>query len=393
MLGEQIIGYEFDEDLDNGSRPAGLIRLSETFYPGAPRILDETGSSYAQVPPGVDVNHHLTLYRAPSGALVFGAGTVQWSWGLDGTHDGPAPPESRDMQQATVNLFADMGVQPQTLQGDLVPAAASTDTTAPTATITSPTPGATIQVGTPIAIQGTATDAGGGVVGAVEISVNGGSTWRPAVGRGTWSYAWTPGTAGSVTIRARAADDSGNLQTPGAAVNITVSSTDVTAPTVTARSPTAGATGITRDAAATVTFSEAMDAATINTSTVELRDPANALVLATVSYNATTRTATLTPNSAALATLSRPDDLHGEGHRRGRRGKGPGRQSSRCNGNLDVHNHERRCGYRHADLRRQPGRLCAGTQRRPATSAGPGAQRGRAPAAFGLATMPAIARK
>jgi hypothetical protein len=25
--------------------------------------------------------HHLTLYRAASGALVFGAGTVQWSWG------------------------------------------------------------------------------------------------------------------------------------------------------------------------------------------------------------------------------------------------------------------------------------------------------------------------
>ena len=31
--------------------------------------------------------HHLTLYRAASGALVFGAGTVQWSWGLDATHD------------------------------------------------------------------------------------------------------------------------------------------------------------------------------------------------------------------------------------------------------------------------------------------------------------------
>ena len=211
------------------------------------------------------------------------------------------------MQQATVNLFADMGIQPQTLQGNLVSATTSTDATAPTATITSPAPGAIIQVGTPITIQGTATDAGGGVVGTVEVSVNGGSTWHPAVGRGSWSYSWTPATVGSVTIRARAADDSGNLQTPGAAVNITVSSTDVTAPTVTARSPTAGATGIARDAAATVTFSEAMDAATINTSTVELRDPANALVPATVSYNATTRTATLTPTrppSPPLAALT-----------------------------------------------------------------------------------------
>ena len=31
--------------------------------------------------------HSMTLYRHASGALVFGAGTVQWSWGLDGNHD------------------------------------------------------------------------------------------------------------------------------------------------------------------------------------------------------------------------------------------------------------------------------------------------------------------
>ena len=48
------------------------------------------------------------------------------------------------MQQATVNLFADMGVQPVTLQSGLVAAAASTDTTAPTSTITSPATGSTV---------------------------------------------------------------------------------------------------------------------------------------------------------------------------------------------------------------------------------------------------------
>ena len=41
------------------------------------------------------------------------------------------------MQQATVNLFADMGAQPATLAVEPVAAAASTDTTAPTSTITS----------------------------------------------------------------------------------------------------------------------------------------------------------------------------------------------------------------------------------------------------------------
>ena len=44
---------------------------------------------------------------------MFGAGTVQWVWGLDnGAGTGNT---DLAMQQATVNLFADMGVQPTTL--------------------------------------------------------------------------------------------------------------------------------------------------------------------------------------------------------------------------------------------------------------------------------------
>ena len=48
------------------------------------------------------------------------------------------------MQQATVNLFADMGAQPATLMSGLTAATASTDTTAPTSTITSPAAGANL---------------------------------------------------------------------------------------------------------------------------------------------------------------------------------------------------------------------------------------------------------
>src|SRR6266536_1544799 len=64
-------------------------------------------------------------------------------------------------------------------------------------------------------------------------------------------------------------------------------------PTVTSRSPAAGATNVILGANVTVTFSEAMNPATVNGSTVELRDPSNALVPATVSYNADSFTATL----------------------------------------------------------------------------------------------------
>ena len=50
-----------------------------------------------------------------SNALVFGAGTVFWVWGLDTNHDlNDLYPTAVDknVQQATLNLFADMGVQP-----------------------------------------------------------------------------------------------------------------------------------------------------------------------------------------------------------------------------------------------------------------------------------------
>ena len=115
------LGHEWDEDRDNGFRPAGLMRLSSTTL-AVDKYIQDNGSVYA---PGT-ATHSLTMYRAPSGALVFGAGTVQWAWGLDDVHDvftsnPPRPPDAR-MQQATVNLLADMDVQPSTLQPELVPA-------------------------------------------------------------------------------------------------------------------------------------------------------------------------------------------------------------------------------------------------------------------------------
>jgi hypothetical protein len=71
-------------------------------------------------------------------------------------------------------------------------------------------------------------------------------------------------------------------------------------PTVTAKTPAAGATNVPATTTATATFSRAMDPTTITTSTFTLKDGAGTTVPATVAYNSTTLTATLTP-SAALA--------------------------------------------------------------------------------------------
>ena len=204
------LGYEWDEDLDNGFRPAGLFHLSTTTVSVPQRLLDY-GSNYG---PG-SATHSLTLYKHSSGALVFGAGSVQWSWGLDGNHDRGASTPDTSMQQATVNLLADMGVQPATLQSPLTPASPSSDTVAPTSSITFPLPGGTVSAGIPVTITGDATDAGGGVVGGVEISLDGGATWHPASGRESWMYFWTPSVQGTANITVRAVDDSGNLEGRG----------------------------------------------------------------------------------------------------------------------------------------------------------------------------------
>ncbi len=200
-LGSATLGYEWDWQQYDDFYPAGRILLSQTDFDGK--------------------RHHLSLYRAPSGALVFGAGTVQWAWGLDSNHDRGSDPEVPDMQQATVNLLADMGVQPATLQTGLVAATQSTDVTAPVSAITSPADGAHVQTGALTTISGTASDVDG-VVAGVEVSVDGGTTWQLASGSTNWTFAWSPGATGAATIRSRSYDDSGNMETPGTPVNVTV---------------------------------------------------------------------------------------------------------------------------------------------------------------------------
>lgn len=260
-VGDRVLGYEWDQDVGENPRPAGLFELSTTDLSGKTATPSLAAPSRTSVPstaprgptvpndtlippspgalrPGPSVGsaqtqpvcilaqspciHHVVMYRAPSGALVFGAGTVQWSYGLDGNSDTGTTPDTR-IQQATVNLLADMGTQPGTLLSNLVPATASTDTTPPTSTITSPAPGSTVAAAVSVTVSGSASDAGGGRVAGVEVSTDGGSSWHPAGGRTNWSYTFrTVASSGPTMIRSRAMDDSGNIETPGSGVTIDV---------------------------------------------------------------------------------------------------------------------------------------------------------------------------
>ncbi|MDH6237584.1 DUF4082 domain-containing protein [Cryobacterium sp. CG_9.6] len=213
--GLNTLGYEWDVDSDNGFRPAGLFKLSSTTV-SVPEAFSDYGSTVAPA----TLTHNLTMYRADSGALVFGAGTIQWSYGLDGYTT--RRPADVNMQQATINIFADMGAQPASLQSGLTAATPSTDKTAPTSRITSGLNGQTIADGTSLTISGTASDTGGGVVAGVEISTDSGTTWHPTTGTANWSYTWIVHGSPTTTVQTRAVDDSGNKETPAAGASVSV---------------------------------------------------------------------------------------------------------------------------------------------------------------------------
>ncbi|WP_234831013.1 DUF4082 domain-containing protein [Rhodopseudomonas palustris] len=223
-LTPNLLGYEWDSDLDNGFRPAGLIQLSSTTVDVDTLLLDYGNTTG----PGT-ATHSLTLYRDPeSGALVFGAGTVYWSWGLDSHHDNETTPTDPNVQQAMVNLFADMGVQPQTLMASLAIASQTTDHVAPTSTITSPLASGSYTAAQPIVITGTAVDSGGGHVAVVEVSTDGGVSWHRATGFDNWTYQWTPLAGGTYNILSRAVDDSVNMESQGPGRTIAVAAAPTT---------------------------------------------------------------------------------------------------------------------------------------------------------------------
>ncbi|CAA9285220.1 MAG: hypothetical protein AVDCRST_MAG93-3475, partial [uncultured Chloroflexia bacterium] len=117
---------------------------------------------------------------------------------------------------------------------------------------------------------------------------------------GTWSGCSSPKgytdlVDGSHTFEVRATDVAGNTDATPASRTWTV---EATAPTVTSVSPAGGATGVAVGADVTATFSEAMDASTINGTTVMLvKQSGTSAVAAVVTYDSTNTSAILNPNA------------------------------------------------------------------------------------------------
>lgn len=219
VLHQGVLGHEWDEDIDNGWRPAALQTLATTSVDNVQGIMD-WGSTFDSA----SATHSLVLHRRGngSGALVFGAGTVQWAWGLDGEHDVNDPQRANkytirvvrdprgacaEVQQLTVNILGDMGVLPSSLEDGLVYPTPSNDATPPRGGVTrgkerrqgrgdgANLAEAELRDDGSVRATGWAADEGGGVVGSVEVSWDGGQRYHPAELRvlsndTSWTLEW-----------------------------------------------------------------------------------------------------------------------------------------------------------------------------------------------------------
>ncbi|MGK2963136.1 MAG: Ig-like domain-containing protein, partial [Gemmatimonadaceae bacterium] len=99
----------------------------------------------------------------------------------------------------------------------------------------------------------------------------------------------------TATITTGARDLAGNALQQ--ATSWTFTTHDEVPPTVIAATPANGATGVSPNSVVTITFSERMNPATINASTITLRiTSSGTAITSVVTYNADTRVATLTPS-------------------------------------------------------------------------------------------------
>jgi hypothetical protein len=108
----QLVGYEWDAVVNNGSTPAGLVVLSSSATTPtaiAPNLPAGTSSSISNA----------VRYTAPGGAKVFSTGSIQFVWGLD-SDDVDPPREDVRIKQFVINVLSDLGARPLAADSGMV---------------------------------------------------------------------------------------------------------------------------------------------------------------------------------------------------------------------------------------------------------------------------------
>ena len=191
-------------------RPGCVPAVVDDGRANAP-VLQDYGSTYGTG----TATHNLTLYRAPAARSSSAPARSSGPGASTHTTTAAARAGPSRMQQATVNLFADMGVQPATLPGrarrghrldrrhrpdldDHRPRRDAHDAAAAQVTITRH--------------RHRRRRRRGRRRRGLDRRRHHLAPGRRAAAR--WTYTWTPSGGGTSTIQSRAVDDSGNLETP-----------------------------------------------------------------------------------------------------------------------------------------------------------------------------------
>jgi PKD repeat protein len=214
-IGTNLTGWEWDAIPTQAQylsrQPAGVKPLTNSTIPLGQNVdwIQDEGRIYAKTPPpGQCACGQAVKYTAPSGALVFAAGTNDWANAL-------APNPDTRIIQATYNIFSDMGVQPQTpVDVTLDPPSGPQP---PVASFTiSPNPAQTNQNVTFDASSSTDLDGG---IAKYEWDLDGNGSYETDRGSNpalTTTYA----TTGVYTVRLRVTDEQGVRSTTNRALSI-----------------------------------------------------------------------------------------------------------------------------------------------------------------------------
>src|ERR1041385_8239744 len=270
-----VVGYEVDKYLSQYpapvSRAGTYVLLSQS-----PVVNISTNKA--------DIANS-SIYQAPSGAWVFGAGSVYWGWALSR----PGFVQT-GIQRTTKNILDQFsGLKTPPVIVSQSPASGATGvatTTTVSATFNRAMASATFTA-TTFTLQAGSTNV------AATISVSGATatlTPTSALAAGT---SYTASIAGTVT------------DTNGVALGSTATWTFTTAaatpPVIVSQSPASGATGVATTSTVSAAFDRAMAGATFTASTFTLQ-AGSTNVAATISVSGAT--ATLTPTSALAAGTS-----------------------------------------------------------------------------------------
>jgi|GEM_PF-590307 len=302
-VGTGLVGWEWNGRASNGLEPAGTTSFFST--PTTGEILQADGRTYAPGP-GISTG---TYYKAASGAWVVSTGTNYWSRGLDVNSDGTGEPRL-DVQQATTNILSDMGSVPTTPISGIV-----ADTSgAPTLSSSTPAAGAT-GIASSASVTATMSKAlDPSTVTATNVTVAptaGGAALAATVTYDDTTQKITLDPTGqldpstSYTVKIKGGSSGVASWTTPVAADITwtfTTSASGTPPSVLSTTPSAGASGISIDGNVTATFDRNMDAATLTSTTVNLKPTGGSAVTATLSYNSGTRVLTLDPTAALSPT-------------------------------------------------------------------------------------------